>query len=257
MIPRLSFAPFRRAFTVSALASCACAAAAVSTAVADVIVLQSSAPSLKAGRTLKSVDAISVPSGNSVVLMLPNGATKTVTGPFQGKASAFTKGLSRNAALWDSVKKYVQTGGTTTSSVGATRGFAPPLQPRAADSGSAAAFSWRHIPISASGDVCVARGQSLLLTRERAAGPLKLTLVDFKSAKRTVINFAAGARTAPWPADVEPRAERYALMTPSRDMITIRLRLIAQLPDKDRALQVLHGERCMSQLHMVLRAFNK
>lgn len=213
-------------------------------AFADVMVLQSSAPALKAGATLKDDQKIAVPSGRTAVLMLPNGSTKTVTGPFEGLAGTFTKGLSRNSALWESVNEYVRTGGTSTNNVGATRGLTVARPQPTAGGG----FSWTKIPVSANGDVCVQKGAELALERAHAGGELTITMVDLKSAQRAVVRFPAGVRTAKWPAALEVGVRTYAVLSPGAPMKKIQLRMISELPQADNVLRVLHGQRCLGQV---------
>ena len=156
---------------------------------ADLIVLQSSAPGLKSGSSLSDSANINIPSGKSAVFVLPSGATKTVSGPYSGKASDFTKGQSTNAALLDAVKKYVSTGGADTSGVGAMRSAGP------SRSRKRGGFSWTEVPINANGDYCLAKGERLMLARSPGdTRALDVTLIDMQSSTRAKVSFERGKR---------------------------------------------------------------
>ena len=223
---------------------------------ADVIVIQSSAPSLKSGQTIKGNGKIIVPSGKSAVLMLPNGSTKTLSGPFEGTAASLTKGLNRNAALLDSVTNYIRTGGANTSNVGATRGIAPPQRQggAAAHSGS---FSWREVPVEASGDICVEKGAPITLTRGNTQASEDITIVDMKSAKRAVVSFASGVGVADWPADIDPANGGVAVLAPRQKMKRLRMHLIDKVPAADETVKVLYAQRCVSQMQAYLAGLTK
>ncbi len=223
-------------------------------ALANVMVLQSTAPGLKAGATLSPDQSIKIPSGKTAVLMLPNGATKTLSGPFDAKAQTLTQGLQRNAALWNSVKDYVRTGGSKSNKVGATRGLAPAAGPTlAGESGWSGGFSWTRIPVTAKGDVCVHSGSEILFVRSQARAPLKVTMVEMQRSLRAVLSFEAGARVAAWPKTFQPGVKRYALLAPNQPMSQIQLRMIDQLPDDENILRVLFGQRCLAQVAAYVR----
>lgn len=218
-------------------------------ALADLVVLQSSAPSLRAGVVLADAVAIDIPAGKSAVFVLPNGATKTVSGPFKGTAGDLTKGIAVDRDLMAQVKTYVETGGATASRVGATRSaVARPSAP------SGVAFlGWGVVPISVDGDYCVDGDSRPKLVRTMTGAPLTVTLVDLVSSKRAPATFAAGSSEAAWPAEIAiANGVSYAITAPQTPLRRFRLRLVKPLPAADDTLRVLHGQRCLTQMQAVL-----
>lgn len=227
--------------TWAAVGALACLFAPAS-ANAEVIVLQSTAPGLKAGQVLKDSDTVNIPAGKTAMLVLPNGSTKTISGPASGPAGSFSKGVNRNAALLDAVKKYVATGGTSSGSVGAMRSAAPVA------GGGRVPFFWDKVPITANGDYCVGKTDKLQLVRSRARSELDVTVVDFQKGSRAKAVFATGSSETPWPATLEANVGKYAFVAKGMPMSRIRLRVIAPLPSRDDTLRVLFTQRCEAQV---------
>jgi hypothetical protein len=229
----------------------ACIAWAPTSALAELIVLQSTAPGLKPGQVLTDNQTITIPAGKTVMLVLPNGATKTVSGPESGPASRFSQGVSRNEALLDAVKKYVVTGGTTSGRVGAMRSAAAPRP------GSRAPFSWDTVPINADGDYCVAKTDRLQLIRSGARGDLDVTVVDFQKGKRAKAVFPSGTTTTAWPAGMEIGVGKYAFVAKGQAMSQVRLRVIDPLPSQEDTLRVLFTQRCEAQVASFLNKLRR
>ncbi|MEZ5845043.1 MAG: hypothetical protein R3D27_15085 [Hyphomicrobiaceae bacterium] len=216
--------------------------AAVTPARADLIVLQSSAPAIKAGQSLADGVGFEIPAGKSAVFVLPNGATRTVAGPFKGKAGDLTKGIAVDQELLGAVKNYVETGGASTGRVGATRSARAVPQ--------VASFAgWSVVPISATGDYCIDAGKRPELVRSYAGGELVLTIANVRTAERGRVIFAAGARSAPWPAEVAlTHGATYGIAAEGAVMRKLQLRLLKSVPSADETLRVLHGQRCLTQM---------
>ena len=72
-----------------------------STAWAEIEVLESTVPAIKAGSVLKDDARLKLPAGATVrVLLRATGATKTLKGPFEGAVTAYKDGRSwRNRLL--------------------------------------------------------------------------------------------------------------------------------------------------------------
>ena len=227
---------------------------AASAAQAQVIVLQSTVGQFKAGSTLAKSTQVSIPEGGSMTVVLASGATRTINGPFAGKVSSLSSGGSSNAALFNAVKNYIKTGGSSQKRVGALRSLAPSAKPRSIR-GLSPKFSWTSVPVSASGDYCVQKDALLKLERQRAGKPMKVTLVDLQSTRRVQLTFGSTDAEVDWPAELPIRNASYAILTKGRAMKQIRLRLIAPLPEAEQTLQVLHGQRCNIQFGAYLRGF--
>jgi len=236
--------PIKLGASCAALAICMMACAA---AQAQVIVLQSTVSKYKSGSTLGKATNVAVPAGGMILVVLPSGVTRTINGPFNGKVAALSKGGGRsNAALFNAVKKYVKTGGASTKTVGAMRSIAPQRLPT---------FSWAKVPLKAEGDICIARGDSISITRMKSAKSLSVTVIDLSSTQRAKVAFAAGQYEASWPAELPLKNSNYALIPVGKKMRQVRVRLIAPIPTADQTLQVLHGQRCNMQFAEFLRGF--
>ena len=111
------------------------------------------------------------------------------------------------------------------------------------------------VPISASGDYCVGRGEPITLQRADAKKPLTLTIVDLKTTQRVKVQFDTGATALAWPAELPLTNGSYALLTQGRAMKQLRMRLISPLPTPETTLQVLHGQRCSSQFAAYIQSF--
>lgn len=226
-----------------------CFAGSTPDAKAQVIVVQSTADGLNAGATLENNTAITIPAGKQAIFVLPSGATRTVSGPFKGKASELTKGVKAAPGLFDAVKRYVQTGGTNQKNVGAVRSAAPIV---AFSRGMP--FSWHAVPVSASGDYCVEKDRNISIVRTSATGEQSITIIDLKSKQRTELTFANGEKSAPWPEEIELNpGSSYAVLTQGRPIRELRIRMIAPLPSSENTLQVLHSQRCESQFKAFIR----
>ena len=95
---------------------------------ADISVLASTAPALKKGMELDDDASITVPPGKSVRLLLPDGRTRTIKGPFSGQvwdpeteqsvAPSFSRQIRSTAS-------GVAKGGATQSGTGTIQDPAP------------------------------------------------------------------------------------------------------------------------------------
>ena len=216
---------------------------------AQVIVVQSTAPGLNAGKLLTDDAKVTIPKGAKAIFVLPSGATRTVAGPFKGRAKDLTKGVKANPGVFDAVRRYVETGGSNQRNVGAVRS-AVPVTAR----GKPLPFSWSAIPVTASGDYCVKKGAAVSLIRARVADQRAITIIDMASRRRARVAFKAGADSVAWPDDltINPGVT-YAMLTDGRPARQLRMRTISPLPTREDTLQVLHGQRCQSQFRAFIR----
>lgn len=227
------------------------AAFAAPAARADLIVLSSTAPALKAGVVLPDSAALDLPKGARIRVMLPSGRTQEIKGPSQAKVADISKGEARNEGLWnDVVNAMARQKRADESVVGAVRSVAPSGTRGAAPSPAEAkpSFSWRMVPIDAGGDVCIEKGAALDLLRSKPGKPLTVIVVNRQDQRRGEASFAVGSATAKWPASVGADVGMYAVSFPDQPVRTIRLRPIAPLPAADETLRVLHSQRCLAQI---------
>lgn len=237
---------------LSAAVTATAALAFSGSAVAQVIVLQSSVAKYKVGKTLGKATQVSIPAGGSMVVVLANGATKTIAGPFTGKVADLSKGTTSNAALFNAVKKFVKTGGSSTKTVGALRSVGS--SSRAPGKSTDLKFSWTAIPVSGRGDICLDRSGAISLSRGSTGKAQTVTVVDLQSSNRAKVRFAAGDTNVAWPSALQLKNSAYALLLDGNTK-RVRLRLISPLPGLEETLQVLHGQRCGLQFEAFLRGF--
>lgn len=238
----------RRNTTWGAGAILAAMVLAAAPASAQVIVVQSTAKGVKAGTLLDNNAQVNLPKGTRAVFVLPSGTTRTVSGPFKGRAADLTKGVKANPGVFDAVRRYVRTGGSNERNVGAMRSAAPAFALQSVP------FSWRSVPVTATGDYCVEKGAAVSLIRPSTRKAEALTIIAMASKRRARVAFAAGAASIPWPdaLSIDPGAT-YALLAPGRPARKMRMRLISRLPAREDTLQVLHGQRCQSQFRAFIR----
>jgi hypothetical protein len=215
---------------------------------ADVIVVQSNAEDLSAGQLIESSAKVMIPAGKQAVFVLPSGATRTVSGPFEGPASSLSTGSQTKSGVFDAVKRYVVTGNTTAGRVGAMRNAMP------ANFGKPVPFSWRLVPVTATGDVCLLKNAEVALARPQSGAEMTITLLDTRQSRKVRTSFPADASTVPWPRDLDlaPGAT-YAMLLPGRNPRQIRVRVLSEQPSEEETLLVLHRERCQSQFRAWLR----
>lgn len=218
---------------------------------ADVIVLSSTAPALKAGAVLPDSAALDLPKGARIRVMLPSGRTQEIKGPSKAMIADISRGEARNEGLWnDVVNAMARQKRADESVVGAVRSVAPSGTRGAAPAPAEAkpSFSWRMVPIDAGGDVCIEKGVALDLLRSKPGKPLTVIVVNRQDQRRGEASFAVGSATAKWPASVGADVGMYAVSFPDQPVRTIRLRPIAPLPAADETLRVLHSQRCLAQI---------
>lgn len=109
-----------RRFRAGLLGIALAAFLAPAAAVAEIEVLESSAPGITAGAKLPDEAQVKIPEGASIrVLILSSGSTKTVRGPYQGTVGAYKDKRS----WWERVTGREK---DSDAPIGATRGMRPP-----------------------------------------------------------------------------------------------------------------------------------
>ena len=180
---------------------------------ADALVIASKA-AIRVGSTLPDDKVLELRSGQSVTVLLTDGRTRTIEGPFSAPVASFSKGRPADEALWTSVVASLrraapskrtgnvharkrETGGNYPS--GARSYARAPSSPAPAP---AAVFSWKQIPIDAEGDYCIGKGSGLVLARLVDKEMQPATVIDVRAGARAQVIFAAGNTTAVWPATI-------------------------------------------------------
>ena len=214
---------------------------------ADIYVIESSVPEIKARSRLLGDDKINIPAGGSIRAVLASGKTQTIKGPYSGPVSDLDKGLSRNEGVLGWLRNILATGGSTESTPGATRSINAPAKARTG-------FSWTVVPVTTKGNVCVQQGAKLMLARAPSVRAEQVTVTESASAERGEVQFASGSETAPWPTSVALRPDAaYTFQLPDRSRHQVTLRLVEQIPAEADILNELYKLGCKDQFEAWVR----
>ena len=208
---------------------------------ADVLVVSSSAPGLKPGMQLADSAQIEVPAGAKVRVMLPSGATLSLTGPAARLVKDVTRGEPIVESVWSKAKELLKTGGVDQSRPGATRG--------AIRSASTVSISgWNVVP-STGGTVCVERGAKLVLARPTVAGQREATVIDTSANARASVVWPDGVAQVDWPDPLKPGSTAvYQIAVTGQQARPLRLKLLDKRDlDDSNALRSLIANECLQQ----------
>ena len=230
-----------RLASLLALTASLVAFAGLSTARADLHVIESTAPTIKVGSQLADRDSLTIPAGAQIRVVLPSGKTQTVKGPFNGTVGELAKGQPRNEGVLAWLSDILKTGGATEITPGATRSIGR-VAPRPMG------FSWSAVPVTMDGNVCIEKGAKVQLVRAPSSLAERVTVIDAASSQRGEAQWEAGGDTAAWPANLAPRADgAYHILVGERPQRRITLRVLATLPADDDVLTTLHKLGCKQQ----------
>jgi hypothetical protein len=215
---------------------------------ADLYVMESTVPTIRAGSRLNSGDTISIPDGGSIRAVLPSGKTQTIRGPYTGPVAALDKGSARNEGVLTWLRNILQTGGATEATPGATRSIGREAAKPRTD------FSWTTVPVTIDGNVCVQKGARLQLARAPSMRADRVTVVDAASSERGEAQWEPGSDTAAWPVGLAPRADAtYHLLMSDRPPRQVVLRVLERLPGDADVLTELHRLDCKYQFEAWVR----
>jgi len=225
----------------AATGACILLATAISVQ-AEVVVVSSDMPNLKAGAEIADTARIEVSAGSNVRIMLPSGKTRALSGPLSASVADLVKGEPQEPSFWQKAKEFFATGGVDQSRQGATRA-ALSAKP------AAQVFSWTSVHPNATGNVCVKRGATIVLSRVRAGKEAQATVIDTAANARGKAVWTAGALEASWPADLAPKPDTaYQIVAPDQPIRQIKLRLIDEALTSDAlALKTLIEADCRAQ----------
>lgn len=220
----------------------------LSPALAQIYVIESSAPDIKVGAQLAKTDRVSIPAGASIRAVLPSGKTQTVSGPYSGSVADLSKGQDLNEGVVGWLKTIMQTGGASEATPGATRSVG------AAALRSAPRFSWSNVPTSIDGSVCVGKDAQLQLARARVPVAQRVAVVDIDSAARGEAEWPANADLVAWPVGIAVRAGGgYLLLVDGRPRRQLKLEVLDKLPADDDLLTELQKRGCRYQFEAFVR----
>jgi len=218
-------------------------------ALAQIYVIESSAPDIKVGAQLAMADTLSLPPGATIRAVLPSGKTQTVKGPFKGRVADLAKGQEMNDGVVGWLKSILETGGATEATPGATRSASPPPRPR-----GRVRFSWSDVPTATDGSICIGKDGKLQLLRASASAVQRVAVVEVGSAARGEAEWPAGAERVAWPAEVAVRpGGTYWLLIEGRPRRQLKLEVFEPLPGEDDVLPALQKRGCRYQFEAFVR----
>ena len=184
------------------LAGLALVAGVTAAGAEEIVIIESSAPDVEAGAILDSADVVNVPAGTSIVIVEPDGSTRTIEGPFQAALGAAGEGGDAGGGLIANLGKLVSEREESRQVLGAIR--AAPGQ---------VAESVYVVDVGRSGDVCIADGASVRLWRPATmAAETEMTLTDAAAGGSATVLWLEGAQTLDWPSALPPAdGARYAV----------------------------------------------
>lgn len=227
-------------------AICMATFAGLTGARADIYVIESTASGVGVGVHLAMEDTVAIPAGAYIRAVLPSGKTQTIRGPYNGKVADLAKGVAQNEGVMAWLRNVLKTGGHTENTTGATRSVTGEGKPRA--------FSWVEVPTGANANVCVPKGQKVVLTRTSAGRADRASLVDVASGDRAEVVWEAGSPTAAWPANIKLRpAGTYQVFVQDKQRKQVVLHVLDKLPDDGDVLTELHKLGCQQQFEAWVR----
>jgi hypothetical protein len=215
---------------------------------ADVMVLDSSVADFRRGAELKDDVTLKLPAGASLTLMLPEGKTQTVKGPYQGRIRDLSKGEAVDKTLWRKIADIIKGGGSE-ANIGATRGIAIRTRPENYP------FAWNAVPFTAKDNICVENDSKLEFVRGNTDRAVRAILVD-PDGQRSEVAFAAGTASIPWPSKSPATADaNYTMLVPDQPMRQFTLRFVKESETSSaQAIQTLYAKGCVFQLESWVRA---
>jgi hypothetical protein len=223
-------------------------AAGLGPARADLYVLESTTPEIRAGSHLATGDQVLIANGSFIRAVLPSGKTQTIRGPFNGPVGDLDRGQARNEGVIDWLKSILATGGSREVTPGATRGIR--REPPAASM----AFSWSAVPATVDAGVCLIKGGGIELVRGAAPRAERASIVESVSGARGEVQWEAGSAVAAWPAGLTPNADAtYYVFLPGHPQRQLTLHLIDKKPGDDEVLVVLQRLGCRQQFEAWVR----
>lgn len=214
---------------------------------ADVLIVSSTSPALRPGTQIADTERLELAAGVKVRILLPSGATLSISGPASRLIKDVTKGEPIVETVWAKMRELLTTGGVDESRPGATRSATPGGQVTPAD------LSWSVITANANGNVCVENGARIALTRPPGGGTREMTLVDTAANARAKIVWTDNTPLADWPATMSPSASTvYQALVPGQPPRQLRLRLVEKADtSEDTALRTLLVNDCRQQARLL------
>lgn len=210
----------------------------------EIVVIESTAPGLEAGAFLDPGEAVSVPAGASIVIVEPDGSTRTVDGPFEGPLGAAAAPDSGSGGLMANLGKLVSEREEEKQVLGAIR--AAPGQ---------VAEAVYVVDVGRSGDVCVPEGAAIRLWRPALMAAESETVLTGSFEPVTAL-WLEGEQFLDWPAALPAEdGGRYAIrLAIAPRPAEVRLRFVpASLETDARRAAWMAGAGCRRQAERLLQ----
>jgi len=231
--------------------STAVLAAAVSApaAAADLVVIESGAPTYPAGRTLSATTPIKLAAGEFIVIVTEDARLVRVVGPHDGPAVGSAPDES---AVRKALDRLVSADEPRVGGVGAVRGGDE--RDAAVDTRPGPWFVHSEI----GGEQCALRDRPIELWREMTAAGATAQITSAESDAVAAVRWGEGAARAAWPTDVLPATDdriylvRFDGATRS---VAIKVRLLepAVASNGLAAAAWLAAKGCTAQARLALR----
>lgn len=200
-------------------------------AMADLVVVRTTAPALKAGQVVASGSKVNLPAGTSAVFLGQDGKAITINGPFDGVPKAGAAGGDPNVVA--SLSRLLTAGSGDTASLGVTRG---------------ALFDDPYGVNIATGVHCQVSGRPAVINRGKAVRMTRVTVSGTKG--ESTVNWGKDDATVNWPAAVgmEDGATYRLIRDDKPEPVSITVRVVPPSVKGDAAAAAWMGDHeCRAQ----------
>lgn len=177
------------AISVALIGACLLSATA---ALADYVIISSTAPAIAAGAVMADGDRLTLPADSLVTLLSQNGDTVTLRGPHDGPIAVKPK-AGGNKSMVAVVGRLLQSGDLEKTALGASRAVGDAAVPDGV----------KGIPAFVSGSYC-GRRDGLELIRGDGKGVRRATAQQTDTGQKFSLIWPDGRRAIPWPGDFPP-----------------------------------------------------
>lgn len=230
------------------LAAAALLAAMTGAQARELVVVESTAPDLPAGRIIDGSAPLSLKAGMRVALVADDGKVIKLEGPFIGTVSGGGAGGDR--AVVAAISRLFDGGPAESASLGTFRGAGPQADGREASTADIFAIDIRR-----TGTQCAATGGLPTLWRAETGRETTVTLQQLPGGPGGLVRFPAGVATAAWPAAVPVADDGEYLVRDAGDAWsnTLRLRILpASVAEGASGVAWLADNGCASQARALL-----
>jgi len=236
-------------FTVAVTMAALGAAASAPVAAADLVVLESGAPTYPAGKMVGAATPIKLAAGEFVVVVTEDARIVRIVGPHDGPAIGTSPDES---AVRKAIDRLVSADEPRVGGVGAVRGGGEEVTEVDTRPGP-----WLlHAEID--GEQCALRNRPIELWREKTAAGAGAKITSAENDAVVAVHWAEGAARAAWPTDVLPAIDdriyfvRFDGVTRS---VAIRIRLLepAVASNGLAAAAWLAARGCTAQARLAMR----